>query len=245
MNNIKMIDLYLAYTRLTYPEIESYRQKMADYFCLDEQVEYSRFKIPKRQNEWISSRIITKKLISQILTSGTFGFTNICIRKETGGRPYIFMDGQGRLGGGFSLSHSNGFVFCGYSPSFALNYGLDLEKIEERKLEFIEDYFTPQEIEKYIQTGSDHKNDYTTLIWSAKEATLKALGKGLAIDTRKVEVIPLDGKPEFEGWNSCDVVINSGVEKGYKVLWQETGGFIRTISFPAGEPVRLMELDLK
>jgi phosphopantetheine--protein transferase-like protein len=184
-------------------------------------------------------------MISQILNSSAFGFTSICIQKEASGRPYIFIDGQGRLDGGFSLSHSNGIVFCGYSHSADLKFGLDLEKIERHTPEFIEDYFTPQEIVFYNKSPMDQKDEFATLIWSAKEATLKALGKGLAVDTRKVEVIPLDGKSEFDGWNNCDVVINSGVGKGYKVLWQQTGGFIRTISFPAGEPVRLMELDLK
>ncbi len=147
MNNIKMIDLYLAYTRLTNSEIESFRQNMADYFCSDEQEEYSRFKIPKRQNEWISSRITTKKMISQIQNDSKSCFPDIRIRKEASGRPYIFVDGQGRLDGGFSLSHSHGYVFCGYSTSSDLDFGMDLEKVEEHSPEFIKDYFTPLEID--------------------------------------------------------------------------------------------------
>ncbi len=239
-----MIDLYIACTRLTNPEIESYRQKMADYFCLDEQEEYSRFKIPKRQNEWLSSRIITKRMISIILKTGDFCFPDIRIRKEIGGRPYIFMNGLGRLDGGFSLSHSNGYTFCGYSKSSALNFGLDLEKIENRSPEFIKDYFTPQEMDNYYRSLMDQQDEFATLIWSAKEATLKALGKGLAIDTRKVEVIPLGGKPEFEGWNNCEVIFRDGSVKEFTALWQEKGGFIRTISTPAGDPILITEIDL-
>lgn len=245
MNANQKTDLYYSFSFLSDPELDFYRQGLADFLRTEDQTEYSRFKVAKRQNEWISSRITTKKMMVKILNDKKIAIRDIRIQKETNGRPYIFVDGKGRLNGSFSLSHSQGMVFCGYSDAPDMHFGIDLEKIEERKLEFIMDYFTNDEIKNYQQCTSDQKKEYSTLIWSAKEAALKAIGKGLALDTRKVEVIPQNVVSLIEGWKMCNVIFREGSEKEYTALWQEKGGFIRTISVPAGDPIHLSEIDLE
>ena len=153
-----MTELYYSYSGIG-NEGSEYPKVLDKYFSLEEQAEYSRFKVIKRQYEWISSRIISKKMIKQILKGEKLNFPDIRIKKEETGQPYIYISGQGRLEGKFSLSHSNGYVFCGYSPVNELKFGLDLEKIEERSLEFVQDYFTPREIERYqILDGNEKKN---------------------------------------------------------------------------------------
>ena len=238
------IDLFYSYSFLSDPELDYSRLRMDDFFCTEEQEEFSRFKVAKRQNEWISSRITSKKMIVKILNDNDLTYPDIRIQKETNGRPYISIEGQGRLDGKFSLSHSHGAVFCGYCSAPDLDFGIDLEKIEERKLEFIMDYFTRNEIGNYQRCTPIQKNEFSTLIWSAKEAALKTIGKGLALDTRKVEVTPRKVESLIEGWGMCDVRISEGSEKMYLVLWQEKGGFIRTISIPVGEPIKISEIVL-
>ena len=61
-----MIELYYSYSGMGNEESE-YPKILDKYFSLEEQAEYSRFKVIKRQFEWISSRIISKKMIKQIL----------------------------------------------------------------------------------------------------------------------------------------------------------------------------------
>ena len=110
-----MIDLFYSYSGMENEELD-YSKVLDKYFSLEEQAEYSRFKVIKRQFEWISSRITSKNMIKQILKGEKLNFPDIRIQKEETGQPYIYLTGQGRLEGKFSLSHSNGYVFCGYSP---------------------------------------------------------------------------------------------------------------------------------
>ncbi len=215
-----MIDLFYSYSGMGNEELE-YPKTLDKYFSLEEKAEYSRFKVLKRQFEWICSRIISKKLINQILKGEKINFPDIRIQKEETGQPYIYITGQGRLEGRFTLSHSNGFVFCGYSPAKELIFGFDLEKIEARSLEFVQDYFTPREIELYQALEGKDKDEYTTMVWSAKESVLKTLGLGLSIDTRKVEIIPSEDSSRLTGWNSCSVKVGKQDEFHYECLLAE------------------------
>jgi phosphopantetheine--protein transferase-like protein len=235
-----MIDLFYSCSKmgneLEYPKI------LYKYFSLEEQAEYSRFKVIKRQFEWISSRIASKKMIRQILKGEKLNFPDIRIQKEETGQPYIYITGQGRLEGKFSLSHSNGFVFCGYSPAKEIKFGLDIEKIEDRTLEFVQDFFTPWEIEKYLTLDKSDNNEYTTMVWSAKEAVLKTMGLGLSIDTRKVEIVPKSIRKKPPGWNECSAQIIISPNLKFKINWQEIYGYIRTICVPEELPVLLKEI---
>jgi phosphopantetheine--protein transferase-like protein len=236
-----MTDLNYSYTRMGNEELE-YPKTLDKYFSLEEQAEYSRFKVIKRQFEWIYSRIISKKMIHQIFEIEKLNLPNIRILKEETGQPYIYITGQGRLEGKFSLSHSTGYVFCGYSSLKELIFGLDLEKIEERSIEFVQDYFTSREIELYKSLDGNDKKEYTTMVWSAKESVLKTLGLGLAIDTRKVEIIPSDDSSRLTGWNSCSVGLENNMNLNMVVYWQKIDGFIRTICLPEDVPFRLIEI---
>jgi phosphopantetheine--protein transferase-like protein len=238
-----MIDLFYSYSRMGNEESD-YPMILDKYFSLEEQAEYSRFKVIKRQFEWISSRIISKKMIRQILKREKINFTDIRIQKEETGQPYIYITGQGRLEGKFSLSHSNGYVFCGYSLSKELMFGLDLEKIEARSLEFVQDYFSSKEIERYQVLDGKDKDEYTTMVWSAKESVLKTLGLGLSIDTRKVEIIPLEDSSRLTGWNSCSVKLENIMNLTMNVYWQNVDGFIRTICILDEVSIKLREIHL-
>jgi 4'-phosphopantetheinyl transferase len=238
-----MINLYFSYSGTGNEELEC-PKTLDKYFSLEEQAEYSRFKVIKRQFEWISSRIISKKMINQILKGEKLNFPDIRIKKEETGQPYIYITGQGRLEGKFSLSHSNGYVFCGYSLSKELMFGLDLEKIEAHSLEFVQDYFSSQEIERYQVLDGNDKDGYTTMVWSAKESVLKTLGLGLSIDTRKVEIIPLEDSSRLTGWNSCSVKLENKMNLTMNVYWQKVDGFIRTICIPDEVSIKLREIHL-
>jgi phosphopantetheine--protein transferase-like protein len=238
-----MTVLYYSYSGMGNEELEN--PKILDkYFSLDEQAEYSRFRVIKRQSEWISSRIISKNMVKQILKREEINFHDIRIQKEETGQPYIYITGQGRLEGKFSLSHSNGYVFCGYSPAEEFKFGMDLEKIEARSLEFVQDYFTSQEIELYQVLEGKDKDEFTTMMWSAKESVLKTLGLGLSIDTRKVEIISSEVSSKLTGWNSCSVKLENMKNLNLIFYWQKIDGFIRTICVPEDERVRLIEINI-
>ncbi len=93
-----MIDLFYSYSGMGNEELE-YPKLLDKYFSLEEQAEYSRFKVIKRQFEWISSRIISKKMIKHILKGEKLYFPDIRIQKEETGQPYIYIIWPGPPGG--------------------------------------------------------------------------------------------------------------------------------------------------
>ncbi|MEJ2759421.1 MAG: 4'-phosphopantetheinyl transferase superfamily protein [Anaerolineales bacterium] len=63
---------------------------------------------------------------------------------------------------------------------------------QSRQFSFVEDFFTAQEV-RFIQSldsGAVIQDAVVTLIWSAKEAILKAWQKGLRLDTRHIDILP-------------------------------------------------------
>jgi phosphopantetheinyl transferase len=103
--------------------------------------------------------------------------------------------------------------------------GCDLEKVEPRTWSFVRDYFTPNEQDAVAAQGNPElRARMVTLIWSAKEAVLKALETGLRADTRTLSV-------SFEGdatldrplWQSLTVCTSNSCFNGW---WKEENEFV-------------------
>ena len=58
-----------------------------------------------------------------------------------------------------------------------------MEQVEAREWSFVEDFFTQSEAEYTKQLEGETRHLWSTLVWSAKEAVLKALGTGWAFGT--------------------------------------------------------------
>ncbi len=87
-----------------------------------------------------------------------------------------------------SISHCDDHAFCALSDRQSVRVGADIERIEPRARQFAEDYFTAAELEHVRAAPPDDRDTIVTLIWSAKEAALKALHLGLTVDTRSVAI---------------------------------------------------------
>jgi phosphopantetheine--protein transferase-like protein len=61
--------------------------------------------------------------------------------------------------------------------------GVDLESIEERSTSFLREWLSPSE---QALVGQDPLKQ--NLAWSAKEAVLKAMGKGMALNPRNLHL---------------------------------------------------------
>jgi phosphopantetheine--protein transferase-like protein len=239
-----MIDIYISTIAFNKESIRLVSNDLDMLFSAEEISDLEGFKVPKRQDEWIVSRLLAKKFIKIVLHDDQTSTADIRIKKEPSGQPYIWINGRGRIPGAYSLSHSNGQVFCGYTPDSGINFGLDLEKIENRKQEFIQDFFTQREMENSFNKSGSIIDEYVTLIWSAKEAFLKAIGKGLSLDTRKVEIAKIDGEFDKSGWDKCRVDCFEEPGFSYRILSQRYHQFIRTICVPENQLVNLIEVKL-
>jgi phosphopantetheinyl transferase len=79
---------------------------------------------------------------------------------------------------------------CAVAPPSA-EVGCDLETVEPRSPAFLADYFTDAEPNLVARTPAAMRDRVLTLLWSAKESALKALGSGLRLDTRSVDAAPV------------------------------------------------------
>ena len=98
------------------------------------------------------------------------------------GEPVALVDGK--PGPQVSISHSGGRAVA--LASTEARVGIDLEQVVERHPAFVEDWFSEEERRSL---GSDAEG--ITAGWACKEAVLKALGAGMALNPRDIEVLAL------------------------------------------------------
>ena len=138
-----------------------------------------------------------------------------------------------------SLSHSRGEGLCAIAPAGAA-VGCDLEVVEHRSPAFLADYFTDDEQALVEETTAGGRDGLLTLLWSAKESTLKALACGLRSDTRAVNVSPeYQPREGGEEWRRVSAVHTGG--RTFNGWWRPSRDFILTVVVdpPCGPPRRM------
>lgn len=161
------------------------RGEEKDFLSPEELAVANTMRFPKRRQEWLMGRWAAKRLLGCVWCCEA---RDLIIQNEPEGAPYAVFAKGGLVEGCLTISHSAKNALCGYTRNQGLAVGVDLEQIEPRSPEFIKDYFTDQEVAQIKQCPPDIQPLASTLIWSAKESALKALRKGLRLDTRSVEV---------------------------------------------------------
>jgi len=88
----------------------------------------------------------------------------------------------------FNLSHSGSRGLIGISRGAEVGVDVELERPMPDALELAASYFTPREM-RTLQALPPGARDHAFLVgWTRKEAFLKALGLGISVDLRTVEV---------------------------------------------------------
>jgi 4'-phosphopantetheinyl transferase len=184
-------------------------------------------RFPKRRGDWLLGRWTAKRLVAAWLgwPDRLDELRQIEIRPASSGAPEVFLpDGPAPVT--ISLSHRSGRALCAVCTGGSA-LGCDLELVEERAPAFLTDYFTPAEQTLVAAAPVAGRARLTTILWSAKESVLKALGAGLRLDARSVEVRP-EFEPAAEGrWQALEAVHDGQVFPG---CWREEAGFVRTLA---------------
>ncbi len=172
-----------SYKVLPTTSIKENLMNSKDYFqtilSQREQEQYKAIKSEKRKLDYLSGIIAAKELLCREKKGRTF--LDFEIRKEQKGRPYVYdLKSKKRLPMHLSISHSNGLAVAMVSDK---PVGLDLEKIEERAEAFYREAFTDKE-----QTLISYNNKKGTQYWTIKEAISKALGEGLHLNLKNIQV---------------------------------------------------------
>lgn len=145
---------------------------------------FQTLKLPKRKAEWLGGRVALKRLISAYAHVPLQ--TVEVLPQAQSGKPQLLIGGKQSLLP-FSITHSQGFAVAALAPH-AKFLGIDLEKISPRINAWKQDFFHPTEL-----TGEG--DAFLTKLWTQKEAVVKLLGTGLAINSFDVRCV--NGTPQF------------------------------------------------
>lgn len=203
----------------------------------------------KRRIDWRLGRWTAKCALLRSRCVNSRSFADIEILPTESGAPEVLFHNK-PAAVSISLSHRAGTAACAISGS-GVALGCDLELVEPRSDAFIADYFTRQEEEMVSRAPEEYRWFTVALLWSGKESSLKTLGAGLRIDTRRV-VVHVDEECTANGnkkgeflpignhrWHTLWVAYeNKQLLHGW---WQVSGGLVKTI-VSALSPVPPIEL---
>ncbi|HEY6947037.1 MAG TPA: 4'-phosphopantetheinyl transferase superfamily protein [Candidatus Acidoferrum sp.] len=222
--------------------------------------ELSAKRFAKRRRDWLLGRWTAKNAAALCLgiAKDLQALGEIEIRSKPSGAPEVFLRNE-PAPVTISLSHRAGMGACCIAPSHVL-LGCDLETIEPHGDAFAADYFTVEEQMFVAKTEPTNRLSLLALFWSGKESALKALCKGLQLDTRSV-LVSLRGMPEYQdeiarkptrptvlsvqysseftGWNPLQV--RAVIGQTFHGWWSQTGHLVRTVvSDPPPDPPILL-----
>lgn len=216
-------------------------------------------RFPKRRADWLLGRWTAKNAVALRfgIPAKPDRLREIEIRPASSGAPQVFWHGA-LAPVSISISHRSDVGACALAPPGAA-LGCDLETIEPRGDAFPADYFTAEEQTLLAQAPTQEASLRTlTLLWSAKESALKALGEGLRIDTRRVVVSFSEaqrnepelaakstvGAPEFRlraEWKPVQVRYTD--QRLFQGWWSQNGPLLRTLlALPAPHPPAFLAL---
>lgn len=190
----------------------------------------ARMRFPKRRLEYRLARWGAKVSIANaVAPHARIGAIEIGYLPE--GAPTGYVDGV-ELDLRISMTDRAGWAVCAVAPP-GVEVGVDLELVEPRTRNFVNDYFTPAEQALAARRG-EVDPVMANLIWSAKESALKVLRTGLRRDTRSVEIA---GDAVRDGaWSAFQAEVDGG-SRSFDGWWRRSGHFLLTVAGDAATDV--------
>lgn len=213
-----------------------------------EQAFFDGLKSDKRRHDWLLGRWTGKRLVQAVIGNG-IPLDGVEILSAEDGAPVVRVQHSGfrawpSAAGTplpipnrqlpeitLSISHSHNQAFCGLVEQAAFPLGVDIERIEERPEAFVQDFFVREERLLVEAAPRANRAGVVTAIWSAKEASLKAVRVGWIADAFAVKCLPqgkgLDWSPVSIVWNVAKLKQPAPVLTGW---WRILGDFVLTIA---------------
>lgn len=201
-----------------------------DWLTPAERERYEGFRFDKRQQDWLLGRWTAKQALLGLSSLPQSDISRFEICSTSSGAPEPKLDDK-PCGTALSISHSHGRAFAVVS-SETTDLGCDIELVEPRSAAFVDTFFTAAEFERVQSAAPEYRDILVTMIWSAKESTLKVLRTGLKVDTRSVEVTDQDAGAD---WRIARTVARDAGE--FSCLWRLDNGFV--LSIVTREPVEI------
>ncbi|NMC71597.1 MAG: SDR family NAD(P)-dependent oxidoreductase, partial [Myxococcales bacterium] len=158
----------------------------------------------KRRTDWLGGRLAAKRLVAAYLlecAGVAVPERDVGVAADPRGAPVVRIAGRPdleQLVPQVGISHGAGRAMAVLAPrNSGTRVGLDVERVEPRDEAFVRHVLTEREVAVAERAGLN--GDGATVLWTLKEAVTKALGVGMAVDPREVQVTNLaDGVARVE-----------------------------------------------
>ena len=134
-----------------------------------------------RRTEWLCGRVALKRAFLDLCHGAV---RDLEVGYRAGGRPMI----AGHDDVYCSISHSGGWSTGATSR---IPIGVDIEAVRPRRAELLR-YITTERERRLLRRLTVAGDDLLTLLWTAKEAVLKALSVGLGVHPCRAEVTAIE-----------------------------------------------------
>ncbi len=234
-----------------------------------ERARFDALHVPRRRAEWLLGRTAAKSVVAQALRDAiprAWPPEALEIASAPSGMPFARLAPEAEPVAGFApgdrlpvtitISHTAGHALCAAawtapSPGEAplpRALGVDLALVEHRSPGFVETFFTDGE-QRWVHAAPWWERDVrANLVWCAKEAVLKALGLGLTVDTRALELRADAGAadpaewplaPAEPPWSPFTMACSAAAVAGGAVVrgvWRTFPGFLGALASWRGDP---------
>jgi len=212
-----------------------------------EEAALARLAFPVRRRKWLLGRWAAKRVLREVLAEkqgSAPAFEAITISNQPSGAPYATIEGQGRIPWSLSISHRIDVGFAAVASSARVALGADVELVVPRDPALVRGFFTGEEAAAVGSASGREVDLAVARIWSAKEAVLKAMGLGLRLDTRTVQVLGEAANDEAPdnpaGWSRLRTSLSRGRDgtgaprrapaRDVTVWWRDEGEYVLTIA---------------
>lgn len=200
-----------------------------------EQTRYQQFRFQKKSRDWLSGRWAVKSLLRAVFSKDQLiPFSEFSVQNEDSGAPFVEWNGK-RLLGSLSISHRGGLAAAAYYHDPEMTIGIDLELIEAKSRGFVEDYFTAQEASQVLSLPDHQQALAASLLWSGREALLKALQMGLRIDTRQI-ALEIPNFSVSDDWQPLEIRICPSEGSHLQLFWKKLGQALLTLAIRKKHP---------
>ncbi|TCP59056.1 4'-phosphopantetheinyl transferase [Tumebacillus sp. BK434] len=152
---------------------DSQMQKSLQTLPLEDQQRILRYRRwEDRQSGMLAAKLARKMLSDHLHVPAS----ELQIRRTELGRPYLH--GFAGWQGDFNVSHSGDWVFGGITTQGLL--GVDVEGLREIEMEVSKHCYCPEERDELYSLDGAEQNAFFYVLWTMKEAYIKAIGTGLS-----------------------------------------------------------------
>jgi 4'-phosphopantetheinyl transferase len=175
-----MIDLWIIHTNEDPAQSAEVLHSCFDHLSEVERARAARFHFPIDQARFALCRSTLRRLLAE--ATGTPSL-ELQLGEGPYGKPFLIHPEHGPH---FNLSHTKGLAVIALSKAHSL--GVDTEAADRsvKALELAARVFTPDEISTLTPLEDSALTERFFRYWTAKEAFLKATGRGLSLDPRKL-----------------------------------------------------------